>query len=140
VENWTAEEIELRQKVEKGLAVVCNSRVSGPYKNLVSWAKNNGKFTYIGRRNWHYEASKWRNEPPKEIRQDNVKAVNYFVNEIYNKRPDLGEAIGELKGQVLGCWCKPLPCHGDFLAEQANLKKAEDDQKILYILDWINGK
>jgi hypothetical protein len=20
-----------------------------------------------------------------------------------------------LKGQVLGCWCKPLPCHGDNL-------------------------
>jgi DNA modification methylase len=28
--------------------------------------------------------------------------------------------VSELKGKVLGCWCKPLPCHGDFLAELAN--------------------
>lgn len=28
--------------------------------------------------------------------------------------------ISELKGKVLGCWCKPLPCHGDFLCELVN--------------------
>jgi hypothetical protein len=21
----------------------------------------------------------------------------------------------ELKGKILGCWCKPLPCHGDII-------------------------
>lgn len=26
----------------------------------------------------------------------------------------------ELKNKVLGCWCKPLPCHGDILARIAN--------------------
>lgn len=26
----------------------------------------------------------------------------------------------ELKGKVLGCFCSPLPCHGDVLAEIAN--------------------
>jgi len=26
----------------------------------------------------------------------------------------------ELAGKVLGCWCKPLPCHGDVLARIAN--------------------
>ena len=26
-------------------------------------------------------------------------------------------AIGELEGKVLGCWCKPLGCHGDVLVE-----------------------
>lgn len=30
----------------------------------------------------------------------------------------------ELKGKVLGCWCKPGPCHADVLAEFAN---AEED-------------
>lgn len=28
--------------------------------------------------------------------------------------------IPELENKVLGCWCKPLACHGDFLAELAN--------------------
>jgi Domain of unknown function (DUF4326) len=26
----------------------------------------------------------------------------------------------ELKNKTLGCWCKPLPCHGNFLAELAD--------------------
>ena len=26
----------------------------------------------------------------------------------------------ELKGKILGCFCSPLPCHGDILAEWAN--------------------
>lgn len=25
--------------------------------------------------------------------------------------------IGELKGKVLGCWCKPAACHGDVLVD-----------------------
>lgn len=25
--------------------------------------------------------------------------------------------LDELKGQTLGCWCKPLACHGDVLIE-----------------------
>jgi len=29
----------------------------------------------------------------------------------------LDKARRELKGLVLGCCCKPLPCHGDVLAE-----------------------
>lgn len=26
----------------------------------------------------------------------------------------------ELRGKVLGCWCAPLPCHGDVLAAIAD--------------------
>lgn len=26
----------------------------------------------------------------------------------------------ELKGKILGCWCAPLSCHGDVLAELAD--------------------
>lgn len=26
----------------------------------------------------------------------------------------------ELRGKVLGCWCKPKKCHGDILVEVAN--------------------
>lgn len=35
-------------------------------------------------------------------------------------QPDLLAALPELKGKVLGCWCKPGPCHGDVLEELAN--------------------
>lgn len=35
-------------------------------------------------------------------------------------RPDLMAQLPELRGKVLGCWCKPSICHGDVLAELAN--------------------
>ena len=36
-------------------------------------------------------------------------------------QPDLvAAARRELRGKVLGCWCHPLTCHGDVLAELAN--------------------
>ena len=28
--------------------------------------------------------------------------------------------VHRLRGKVLGCWCAPLPCHGDVLAELAD--------------------
>jgi len=31
--------------------------------------------------------------------------------------PGLMAALPELRGKVLGCWCKPAACHGDVLAE-----------------------
>lgn len=33
---------------------------------------------------------------------------------------ELLSKLSELKGKVLGCWCKPLACHGDILIEMAN--------------------
>lgn len=35
-------------------------------------------------------------------------------------QPHLMAALGELRGKVLGCWCKPGPCHGDILARLAD--------------------
>ena len=32
-------------------------------------------------------------------------------------RPELLDALHELKGKRLGCYCKPAACHGDVLVE-----------------------
>lgn len=32
-------------------------------------------------------------------------------------RANLWGMLGELSGHVLGCWCKPAPCHGDVLVK-----------------------
>lgn len=37
------------------------------------------------------------------------------------RQPDLMGDLHELKGKTLGCWCAPLACHGDVLAELAEL-------------------
>lgn len=48
------------------------------------------------------------------------EAVEKF-EEWFKAQPELVEkAKSELKGKVLGCWCAPLSCHGDILAEIAN--------------------
>lgn len=36
------------------------------------------------------------------------------------RQPRLLMQLKELKGKTLGCWCSPLACHGDVLAELAN--------------------
>lgn len=33
---------------------------------------------------------------------------------------ELVDSLPELKGKVLGCWCKPKACHGDVLLKMAN--------------------
>ena len=43
----------------------------------------------------------------------------YFYNRIKNDE-EFKQRILELKGKRLGCFCKPLPCHGDIIAEYLN--------------------
>ena len=38
------------------------------------------------------------------------------------KQPNLMIKLPLLKGKILGCWCAPEGCHGDILAELANVK------------------
>ena len=36
------------------------------------------------------------------------------------QQPDLLKQIPSLKGKILGCYCRPLECHCDILAEMAD--------------------
>ncbi|MDD2495745.1 MAG: DUF4326 domain-containing protein, partial [Tissierellia bacterium] len=40
--------------------------------------------------------------------------------EKYFYTTDLLTHLHELRGKTLGCYCKPLRCHGDFLAKLVN--------------------
>jgi hypothetical protein len=82
---------------------------------------------YIGRRctmgGWNLPESKWRNPfaikdfpkmTPGRAREECI--FQYY--EWIQTQPELMKAIPELKGKVLGCWCKKRrdePCHGDAL-------------------------
>lgn len=73
-------------------------------------------YVYIGR------PSIWGN-PFKVGRATDSRAevIQYYKNYLYRTRPDLVEkAERELKGKILGCFCKPKQCHGDILAAIAN--------------------
>lgn len=48
-----------------------------------------------------------------------VKFREWFLTQ-----PELMErAKRELRGKRLGCWCAPLPCHGDVLVEIVEAKE-----------------
>lgn len=69
---------------------------------------------YIGR------GSKWGNP---FIMRDHSEIERNRVCDEYEKwfwTTDLPNQLFELIGKTLGCYCKPLRCHGDFLAKEAN--------------------
>jgi hypothetical protein len=72
---------------------------------------------YIGR------PSKWGN--PFSIGKDGTreevigKYRDYLIH-----HPTLYGELSTLKGKVLGCWCAPLPCHGDVLIEEMERSEA----------------
>ena len=81
--------------------------------------KTNPNDVYIGR--FHsteygfYPKSKWHN-PYREADFGERQAVELYRKYIV-KEPELMAALHELDGKRLGCWCKPLPCHGDVLVK-----------------------
>lgn len=68
---------------------------------------------YIGR------GSKWGNPFVVGTHGTRDEVVMKYRNWIY-EQPDLIASLHELKGKVLCCYCHPLSCHGDVLAELAN--------------------
>jgi len=65
---------------------------------------------YIGR------GSKWGNQFVIGRDGDRAEVIRKYREWILRNDYLLG-CLGELKDKVLGCYCKPLPCHGDVLVE-----------------------
>ena len=91
------------------------------YKSFEDWISD-PDHVYIGRDMSHHIAgalgSKWGN--PFKIKKRNKnknsrkKCLERYEDHI-RRNPDLFNAVMELEGKELGCWCKPSPCHGDIL-------------------------
>lgn len=54
------------------------------------------------------------------------KYRDWFKDKIENDE-QFKEAVHELKGKTLGCWCKPQPCHGDVIADYLNNLGGDND-------------
>ena len=70
--------------------------------------------------------SKWGN--PFRIGEDgNRHEVVQKYRAYLELHPEIADAARkELKGHVLGCWCKPLECHGDILAAICDEPKEQE--------------
>jgi hypothetical protein len=72
--------------------------------------RNENYDIFIGR------GSKWGN--PFYIGKDGTRkeVIEKYLHYILEKQ-DLMDSLHELKGKRLGCYCKPLKCHGDILID-----------------------
>ena len=123
--GWTDYERQRRALCLAGRTVVANRKKD---KRLIAWAEAEGLLVHIGRvnRNPPLPASDWKN--PHWMRGDGKEEREKVCDEFKRHlagRPDLMARIGELRGKVLACWCKPERCHGDHLAAIANAGREE---------------
>ncbi len=63
---------------------------------------------------WNLPRSKWAN-PFTRGEGEPIRVLVARYRAYVTARPDLMDALGELAGKTLGCWCVPRPCHGDVL-------------------------
>jgi hypothetical protein len=84
---------------------------------------------YIGRRgkghdgyfgNLH-ECDKWCRICGKyHDREDCIRAFSVDFYKRLKADPEYRRAVLALKGKTLGCFCHPLPCHGNVIANWVN--------------------
>lgn len=107
---------------------------------VVKIQRSGGKITvdcdvYIGRRctmgGWNLSESKWHN--PFKVTEKNTIYQVLDDYRCYVKGTDnLMNSLFELKGKILGCWCKKKGhehCHGDVLVELLNEQIIEMNKK-----------
>ncbi len=81
---------------------------------------------YIGRGIRGGKKSKWGNPYSHkdgtlaEFKVNSRKEAIEKFEEYLLSNEELMSSLHELKGKVLGCWCKPKSCHGDVLLKYAN--------------------
>ena len=110
--KWTQDELERQSTVKDGGTVVANMR-DGKDEALITWAKDNGCFQRIDRK------SQWGN--PYELGKDgDRKTVCESYIYYFKKKLSLHQQLIDIKGKVLGCWCYPESCHGDYLKDLAD--------------------
>ena len=76
---------------------------------------------YIGRDvkyGLYIPGSKWQN-PFSVSEYGREKCLELYEKYIITN-PKLMNSLPELKGKILGCWCKPEKCHGDILIKLLN--------------------
>lgn len=62
--------------------------------------------------------------------KDRMEAIAKYREWILT-RPDLLSRLNELKGKTLGCWCRPLACHGDVLVQLIKERLGDERGNVL---------
>lgn len=80
-------------------------------RTLVVRVDRTKDYVFVGR------PSLWGNPFKSGTREQNIAAFRrYFLSRVVTD-PAFRTATLVLKGKTLGCYCSPLPCHADVIAE-----------------------
>ena len=84
---------------------------------------------YIGRPTkwgnpWTHISSSLKGVTTVSSRDEAIATYRFWINQPEQKA-FRNEVRDKLRGKILGCFCKPLDCHGDILAEIADSKYEE---------------
>ena len=80
---------------------------------------------YIGRAG-HGQDGYFGNPFPLEDETQRFEVLAQYREYFYKRLaedPEFKRRIHELRGKVLGCFCKPKTCHGDIIAHYLNTLK-----------------
>ena len=89
---------------------------------VVNLKDKGAKFdVYIGRPSkWGNPYTHLENTTAPYIVETREEAIALYEQEL-RANPEMMKAVkAELRGKVCGCFCSPLPCHGDVLVKIAN--------------------
>lgn len=115
VDDWRKDERERQAKVKSGKTVVANAQSD---KNLICWAEREGFAVRIDR------STRYGN--PFVMGEDGTRdeVCDAFEMHYLPHKPSISLRLksGDLSGKVLICHCHPQRCHGDCLADLANMK------------------
>ena len=101
--------------VHEGTPATSPNIINLQNKNIEDWVKEGeGRNEYIGR------GSKWGNRHRLcDYDNDRHKVIELFKSDLMADEDWVEEVKKELKGKVLGCFCAPELCHGEFLHQLA---------------------
>ena len=115
VDDWRKDERVRQELVKKGSTVVANAQHD---KNLICWAEREGIAVRIDR------GTRYGN--PFVMGEDGTRdaVCDAFELHYLPHKPSINSRIksGELCGKVLICHCYPERCHGNCLADLANMR------------------
>lgn len=84
-------------------------------RKFASFNVNIGRPSKWGNPYTHLKDRKTLAKYTVSTREEAIEAYQEWITNGEGKH--LLEDLHELKGKVLGCWCKPEPCHGDVLVD-----------------------
>lgn len=129
------------------LDTFCELAESVPKATVVNITRVRGKRrvkfdVYIGRKTRNHGDSIFRNQftvPADGTKEEVIeKFRQWLMGEAFTDHDQIRRAailmlIPDMEGLVLGCWCKPKPCHGDILCALIN----GDIEMPLIDFEWV---